>query len=91
MPKEAEEGYRYVENGNESYLILDSKTVSATNQGMGSVGTPMFTFSTMSEMKNDIKTGTFTENEITNISKFKRNDAFHTNFSPFLPTPSRPS
>ena len=75
MPKEAEEGYRYVENGNESYLILDSKTVSATNQGMGSVGTPMVTFSTMSEMKNDIKTGTFTENETINISKFKRNDA----------------
>jgi len=69
-------GYRYVENGENSYLILGTKAPSAdeknlvANKGVA----PVVYFSSMAEMKSDIEKGNFTKEELLEIERFDKDD-----------------
>jgi len=69
-------GYRYVENGENSYLILGTKEPSddeknlVANKGVA----PVVYFSSMAEMKSDIEKGNFTKEELLEIERFDKDD-----------------
>lgn len=71
-PAEVEEGYRYVEKGDASYIVPDAKAAAYNSQSSGMVAAPHVIFTSVAEMKNDIQTGNFTEEEAKNVAGFAK-------------------
>ena len=68
------QGYRYVDNGGNPYISLNySYSSQLPDNGSASIEAPTVYFSSVEEMKNDIKGGIFTEDELNQISQFPRN------------------
>ena len=66
------EGYKYVEKGNDSYLILDADSIIDSSQLSSSDIAPYVSFSSMAEMKSDIKSGHFSEEETASVLRFAK-------------------
>jgi len=65
-------GYRYVENGENSYVVLDTST--EMHDKLDVHYTSMYiSFSTFEEMKSDIKSGRFTDQELKMLKYFPKN------------------
>jgi len=69
-------GYRYVENGENSYLILGTKEPSADEKDSVASKTtaPVVYFSSMAEMKSDIEKGNFSKEELLEIDRFSKDN-----------------
>lgn len=71
-PTEQYEPYIYHENGENSYITLNVESGSAGS--MGSMEAPHVDFSSPAEMREKIKSGNFTKEELKEISRFTKND-----------------
>jgi len=69
----APSGYKYVEKGDGSYLVLGSANLKNSSQASGSELQPYVYFNSVAEMKSDIQNGNFTAAEFAEIARFSKN------------------
>ena len=68
----APSGYKYVEKGDGSYLVLGSANLKNSSQASGSELQPYVYFQSVAEMKSDIQNGNFTAAEFAEIARFSK-------------------